>query len=67
MLFIWTTLKDKIAVFKEKHQGIAAAVALSMISEKLSFLGSFGQGLTHSHTMTPVDAPGKQAFWKHCG
>ena len=23
--------------------------------------------LTHSHTMTPFDAPGKQGFWKHCG
>ena len=23
--------------------------------------------LTHSHTMTPFDALGKQAFWKHCG
>ena len=23
--------------------------------------------LTHSHTTTPFDAPGKQAFWKHCG
>ena len=23
--------------------------------------------LTHFHTMTPYDAPGKQAFWKHCG
>ena len=23
--------------------------------------------LTHSNTMTPFDAPGKQAFWKHCG
>ena len=23
--------------------------------------------LTHSHTMTPFDAPGKQAFWKHRG
>ena len=23
--------------------------------------------LTHSHTMTPFDAPGKQAFRKHCG
>ena len=23
--------------------------------------------LTHSHTMTPFDAPSKQAFWKHCG
>ena len=24
-------------------------------------------GLTHSHTMTPFDAPGKEAFCKHCG
>ena len=23
--------------------------------------------LIHSHTVTPFDAPGKQAFWKHCG
>ena len=23
--------------------------------------------LTHYHTMTPFDAPGKQAFWNHCG
>ena len=23
--------------------------------------------LSHSHTMTPFDAPWKQAFWKHCG
>ena len=23
--------------------------------------------LTHSHTITPFEAPGKQAFWKHCG
>ena len=26
-----------------------------------------GQELTHSHTMTPFDAPGKEEFWKHCG
>ena len=24
--------------------------------------GLFGKGLTHSHTITPFDAPGKQAF-----
>ena len=23
--------------------------------------------LTHFHTMTPFDAPGKEAFWKQCG
>ena len=28
--------------------------------------GLFGKGITHSHTITPFDAPGKQAFWKHC-
>ena len=33
-------------------------VLLSMLSGIL---------LTHSHSMTPFDAPGKQAFWKHCG
>ena len=33
-------------------------------------IGSFRQHtqfvnpLTHSHTMTPFDAPGKEAFWK---
>ena len=26
-----------------------------------------GKGLTHSHTIKPFDAPGKQAFGKHCG
>ena len=26
-----------------------------------------GVPLTHSHTTTPFDAPGKQAFRKHCG
>ena len=29
--------------------------------------GLSGKGLTHSHTTTPFDAPGKQAFRKHCG
>ena len=27
-----------------------------------SIILSFGKELTHSHTMTPFDAPGKQAF-----
>ena len=29
--------------------------------------GVSGNALTHSHTMTSLDAPGKQAFWKYCG
>ena len=32
---------------------------------EISLAGMFS--LTHSHTMTPFDAPEKQAFWKHCG
>ena len=32
---------------------------LSQTRQKVSLCGN---GLTHSHTMTPVDAPGKQAF-----
>ena len=36
--------------------------------EKLyNALSYFLVSLTHSHTMTPFDAPGKQAFWKHSG
>ena len=27
----------------------------------------FHKDLIHSHTMTPFDAPGKQALRKHCG
>ena len=27
-------------------------------------IGISGKGLTHSHTMTPFDAPGKQTFLK---
>ena len=32
------------------------------LSHSLSFLFSKFNALTHSHTMTPFDAPGKQAF-----
>ena len=32
----------------------------------LGFIKSSNCVLTHSHTMTPFDAPGKQAYWKHC-
>ena len=31
------------------------------------FILSSAHALTHSHTKTPFDAPGKQGFWKHCG
>ena len=34
--------------------------------EKLK-IGISGKRLTHSHTMTPFDASGKQIFRKHCG
>ena len=41
---------------------------LQMISNLLqSNILLCGRELTHCHTMTPFDAPRKQAFWKHCG
>ena len=30
-------------------------------------IGMWGKELTHSHTMMPFDASGKQALRKHCG
>ena len=36
-----------------------------MLMGKVFSFGEKKKDLTHSHTMTPFDAPGKQAFWKH--
>ena len=38
---------------------MSSANALNLAQSKTL---SFGKDLTHSHTMTPFDAPGKQAF-----
>ena len=55
--------------------GLAYALSIVMIffpvnmSVKLEYLVKLLllTRLTHSRTMTPFDAPGKQAFWKHYG
>ena len=39
--------------------GALVVVIITVIIILISFL-------THPHTMTPFDAPGKQAFGKHC-
>ena len=39
--------------------GIISLFAVELEVPKISISG---KGLTHSHTMTPFDAPGKQAF-----
>ena len=39
---------------------------LKMLREKSRFL-FLRKDLTHSHTKTPFEALGKQAFWKQCG
>ena len=37
-------------------------ILLFAVELEASKIGISGKGLTHSHTMTPFDAPGKQAF-----
>ena len=32
-----------------------------------TIMHNFSTWITHSHTTTPFDTPGKPAFWKHCG
>ena len=49
MLSIWTSLKIcHLVEFK--------------LTKKICILDCLVKGLTHSHTITPFDAPGKQAF-----
>ena len=43
---------------------MSSAICFNLDQSKIL---SSGNGLTHSHTMIPFDAPEKQAFWKHCG
>ena len=48
---------------KEENAGHTSNfIFADYVFQKHSFSGT----LTHSHTMTPFGAPGKQAFWKHC-
>ena len=57
-------------VGKEENAGYQHFLLFPQYFQKFFFLHcvkSRHRVLTHSHTMTPFDAPEKQAFWKHCG
>ena len=74
--FINTVEKGEIAHYEQflrfpqcflpfiKYKNIKLSSASYFCLEESKFC-CLGRGLTHSHTMTPFDAPGKQAFWKH--
>ena len=47
---------------KHKDQGNCPLLRLWICRVQLEPIG-----LTHSHTKTPFDGSGKEAFWKHCG
>ena len=54
-----------------KTENIISAIFILLSGNAFNLVMSkillFGEELTHSHTMTSFDAPGKQAFWKHRG
>ena len=49
-------------VGKKRNFSVSHCVFKRLVLQTHKNQGLFGKGLTHSHTMTPVDAPGKQAF-----
>ena len=63
-LFLW--IKMKYSLFLLTCLSFCQNPA-SKSSNSLSDDKTLDCTLTHSHTMTPFDAPGKQAFCKHCG
>ena len=79
-IYLWKTLREKekaifpfLTMFSilygtyfsfQMHFEMSSAFSFNLDQSKVL---SFGKGLTHSHTMTPFDAPWKQAFRKHCG
>ena len=48
------------------HPCVSPSMYLS-VYKILAYVKALAGISTHSHTMTPFDAPGKQAFRKHCG
>ena len=59
---VFYPMKDKFKFLVTFNLSSANAFILDQSEILLS-----RNGLTHSYTMTPFDAPRKQAFWKHCG
>ena len=63
-------LDEKIAEFRsQNNEWIKRLVILESVIVEAKIAKEEGERifLTHSHIMTPFDAPGKQAFRKHCG
>ena len=57
--YIISKYKDAPRETKNANYSLAYFVKVSLVQN--------GHVLTHSHTRTSSDAPGKQAFLKHCG
>ena len=55
VIYVWM-LHSLVGMLLEKY-----------LKETYNLDKSHSHAITHSHTMTPFDAPGKQAFRKHCG
>ena len=57
-------LDDNGKLFIERH---CPNISIHCTNTGFSLHTKSSDPFTHSHTMTPFDAPRKQAFWKHCG
>ena len=55
-----TVEKEKLVV--TSNFSISHSVLKKVVSQGRQKVSLCGNGLTHSHTMTPFDVPGKQAF-----
>ena len=60
---VFSTLSKRNCIIESK---LNYHLQVLSIWTKVKYL-LFDKGLTHSHTMTPFDASGKEAFWKHFG
>ena len=56
------TLWEKEKLLIMSNFSFSHSVFKRLVRQTHKNQGLFGQGLSHSHTMAPFDAPGKQAF-----
>ena len=64
---LWKGVKWTCKKYRPRSACECWSDRLTFFEGLCSALTEFSLCLTHSHTMTPIDAPGKQAFWKHSG
>ena len=63
VLLNYSDASDEFAIYIADYPGLLDAIRYVMVEQKEAHLkGEEEVCLTHSHTMTPFDAPGKQAF-----